>query len=168
MDKETWNKIKKDLNAMLVREKLLYLKEILKKVKEKELAVEISKELEKAQEIIDNEESPEETTPLRVQEPEPQRRSRETLEEELIGTATEGITAVNYGIVEELEKGSLYGREKDQLYKQKPYEGVHNSYETATQLDMMKEGERRLDSTTKDRSVLEQESINKKNRMYLR
>jgi len=37
MDKEAWNKLKKDLNKLPAREKLLYLKGILKVVKEKEL-----------------------------------------------------------------------------------------------------------------------------------
>lgn len=174
MDKETWNKVKKDINTFPVREKLLYLKEILKKVKEKDLATEIINEIKKAQEIIDNEEAPEEkiqvrNTPLRRDE-EPQRKNRETLEEELLNAKMPEIATVHYGITQELEKGNLYGRDtNNSLYEQKPYESSNELYESPTQVDMMKESERRLDeySAAKNSSLLEQESVNKK-KTYLR
>ncbi len=170
MDKETWSKIKKDLDTIPVREKLLYLKEILEKEKEKELIVEISNELKKVQEIIDNEEAPDEVQPLKVQESEPQRRNRETLEEELLSTKTPEITSTRYSIAQELEKGNIYGRDKDKLYEQKPYELSNELYESPAQVEMMRESERRLEeySSSRSNSLLEQEPVNKKNRMYLR
>lgn len=167
MDKETWNKVKKDINSFPVREKLLYLKEILKKVKEKDLATEIINEIQKTQEIIDNEDAPEEKAQLRTpslrREEEIQRKEKETLEEELLGSKASDLSSVRYGIVQELEK------DKKSLYEQKPYEGNHDLYESPAQVDMMKESERRLDeySITKSNSVLEQESVNKK-KTYLR
>lgn len=167
MDKETWGKIKKDLNSIPIREKLLYLKEILKTVKEKDLAIEIVNELRKAQEIIDNEEVPNEAQPLKVQETEPQKRNRETLEGELLSTKSPELAGNRYGIVQELEKD---GRNTDTLYEQKTYEPSNKLYESPAQVEMMKESERRLEehSSTRRDSVLEQESVNKKNRMYLR
>lgn len=174
MDKETWDKVKKDINTFPVREKLLYLKEILKKVKEKELALEISNEIKKAQEIIDNEDAPEKIAQLRAaplkREEELQRKNKETLEEELLGIKSSEVSSVRYGIVQDLEKGSLYGRDKNNsLYEQKPYESNNELYESPTQVDMMKESERRLDeySATRNPSVLEQESVNKK-KTYLK
>jgi len=168
MDKPTWDKIKKDLNAMPVREKLLYLKEILKTVKEKELAIEIDSELKRAQEIIDNEESPKEAQPLKVQETEPQKRNRETLEGELLSTKPQEPAGNRYGIVQELEKN---GRNPDSLYEQKPYESSNRLYESPAKVEMMEESERRLEehSSTRSDSTLEQGSISKKDRMmYLR
>jgi len=84
MDKEAWNKLKKDLNKLPAREKLLYLKGILKVVKEKELKEEILLELKKTQEIIDNETIPvPERATIPIPEPIRLRRERPGLEQEI-------------------------------------------------------------------------------------
>src|SRR3989344_792897 len=96
MDKEAWNKLKKDLNKLPAREKLLYLKGILKVVKEKELKEEILLELKKTQEIIDNETIPvPERATIPIPEPIRLRRERPGLEQD-IGKLD--VSAKNVGI----------------------------------------------------------------------
>src|SRR3989344_2153519 len=133
MDKEAWNKLKKDLNKLPAREKLLYLKGILKAVKEKELREEILLELKKTQEIIDN----------------------ETI------SAPERELGVNYGASKELEKASIYGKERESFYKES---NTYRGNKEESPLNMMREGERRAEEnyTLRRDSVLEQDSVSRK------
>ena len=55
MDKALWEKLRKDLNKIPAQERLLYLKGILKNVKDDGIKKEVDLEIKKTQEIINNE-----------------------------------------------------------------------------------------------------------------
>ena len=163
MDKEAWNKLKKDLNKLPAQEKLLYLKGILNVVKEKELREEILLELKKTQEIIDNETIPgPERATIPIPEPIRLRNERQGLEQE-IGEAPspERELGVNYGVSKELEKASIYGRERESFYKES---NTYRGNKDESPLDMMREGERRAEEnyTLRRDSILGQESVSRK------
>ena len=163
MDKEAWNKLKKDLNKLPAQEKLLYLKGILNVVKEKELREEILLELKKTQEIIDNETIPgPERATIPIPEPIRLRNERLGLEQE-IGEAPspERELGVNYGVSKELEKASIYGRGRESFYKES---NTYKGNKEESPLDMMREGERRAEEnyTLRRDSILGQESVSRK------
>ncbi len=163
MDKESWAKLKKELNKIPLQEKLLYLRGILRNVKEKELREEILLEIRKTQEIIDNEAPQGIQRQIEIPIPEPPRRQHPGSLEEEVGEAPTPERGVGgtYGMNKELEKVNIYGREKENLYEEVHKYGVKKD---GSPLDMMREGERKAEedySLRKD-SILERESTRKK------
>ena len=160
MNKDSWEVLKKDLKKIPIQERLLYLREIIKNVKDKEVLNEIALELKKTQETLNNESFHEaQTTAVLVLEAVRNKEQGRSLEKEVEKTAIpeNGEAGLRYNASQEIEKANIYGRQQE-----RPYNTATRRKDSS--VDMIREGEKRREEsyrTTKS-SLLGQESTKRR------